>query len=990
MSLEDTRRRLLNKFKEETDTHLLSLQQRLIDLERDPLNSAYIHEIFRAAHTIKGSARMMGFIEISDIANAMEDIFAELREGNLEIKPDTNDLLFEATDTITSSVESALRGEKFQFDPQELIERLHTIACSGTSPQPQNEANNTNRPANTLATPTAAPPPPIPASKAVTNSDKPLPKYNARFKEEADTHLLTLQQRLVDLERDSKNKAIINEIFRAAHNIKGGAGLIGFKDVGTIAGAMEEIFNEIREGKLIIAPQTNDLLFEAIDTLNSMLESWKDGQKFQTDVIGLSQKLMAIARPDEVMPTPAPAASQAQSPNQPATQPQNTRPLASLSDDVIRVAVRKLDDLMNISNELVLGKMEAEATLTNLRKLQELLRTKQRISTPLRNLLNGDGGSLGFMSDELLETLKQTQDIDQEIELLVKNTLRDYEEHTSQLQNRVDELETNILSIRMLPLETIYQDFPRLVRDIARQNGREQPNFVMLGGDIELDKRVLEGIKDPLIHLVRNALDHGIERPENRVAKGKLPVGNLTIAAAQEGGFVLIRITEDGAGIDPERIREVAINKKLVSSAKALATPDDEIINLIFEPGFSTTSIITDISGRGVGMEIVKNNLDRLGGQVMLASQKGLGTTVTLRVPLTLATSRALLVQVGEETYAIPAPSIEEIKYLNQDEIWSREGQDVILHRNYPIPLVRLAELLGPNPRGKHPVFEFLRNNNIKNNKIELPDKGYAPGPIHNNGGVAYYGERAAAAVSGEGFIGLTLADPIAQSYIVKMQQTAQERTAMQRLSFDRIPSVIVGTGDRRICFIVDELVDETEIVVKSLSSLLKQAEYVSSATILGDGQVIMILDIPNLINAARGVLRSGLRRSREKVGRQKRILVVDDSITTRELEKSILEAQGYLVELADDGTVALDMLQRNNIYDLVVSDVEMPRMNGFELTSRIKALPELQSLPVIIVSSLNSEENKRRGIDAGAQAYITKGDFNQNNLLDTIEYLTR
>lgn len=988
MSLEDTRRRLLSKFKEEADTHLLSLQQRLIDLERDPKNADYIREIFRSAHTIKGSARMMGFIEISDIANAMEDIFAELREGKLEMEPKTNDLLFEATDTITNSIESALRGEKLQVNVPDLISRLQGLAHPVASA------------AVTSAQVEAPRPTPASVRPKITNSDTPLPKYNPKFKEEADTHLLTLQRRLVDLERDQTNKAFINEIFRAAHNIKGGAGLIGFKDLVTISSGMEDIFSELREGKLTIEGDTNDLLFEAIDTISNMLEGWQRGEKFETDVAGLTNRLILIARPDAEPEPPRPAeAPSTLVSTTTQSQPATNRPMANLNDDVIRVAVRKLDDLMNISGELVLGKMEAETTLNSLRKLQELLKSRQRFNNPLRNLLASDRSPAdGGLSPDLRENLGQLQAIDSEIETLIKNTLRDHEEHTSQLQNRVDELESNVLSIRMLPLETIYQDFPRLIRDIARQNGREQPNFVMQGGDIELDKKVLEGIKDPLIHIVRNALDHGIERPEVRLASGKLPVGNLVIAASQEGGYVSIHVTEDGAGIDPQRIREVAVKKRMLTEAKALATPDDEMVNLIFEPGFTTAQIITDISGRGVGMEIVKNNLDRLGGQVQVTSQKGQGTTVTLRVPLTLATSRALLVRIGEVIYAIPAPSIEAMTYLSSDEVLSREGRDVILHGAYLVPLVRLEELLGSHPQANHPLFRYLRTHKAKltttvplsmnGNGNSNSNNGNGYNSSNGNGGMVQYSQ-SVAAVHGEGFVGLTLADPDAQSRIIEMQALSRERAVSQRLSFERLPAVVVRTGERRICFLVDELVDETEIVVKNLGSILRKAEYVNAATIVGDGRVIMILDIPNLINAGRGITRSGLRRSRDKQAPRKRILVVDDSITTRELEKSILEAQGYIVELADDGAVALEMLHRNNIYDLIISDVEMPRMNGFELTSSIKATPELRSLPVIIVSSLNSEENKRRGIDAGAQAYITKGDFSQNNLLDTIEYLT-
>lgn len=841
-----------------------------------------------------------------------------------------------------------------------------------------------------------------------------------KFKEEADIHLLSLQRRLVDLESNPDNKQYLGEIFRAAHTIKGSARLMNFMEISAIAHEMENIFAVMRDGTMQLQPETNDLLFEAIDTINTMTDAALKGETPALDVPGLKQRLAAIlpdhlhsngnghghgnaddhtgnghslvsvslAAPTEISNQLVPLKNGAdktlaETPG-PVPIASNLRSVEALSDNVIRVDVGKLDELMNITGELVLGKLEAETTLANLRTLQELLRQRHRVSIPVRNLGNSspEWGKIGNFQ-LIRDTVSQLNLLDTQIDNLIRNTLRDYEEHTSQLVSRVDELESNVKTVRMLPIETIYQDFPLSVRNMVKSNGRELPDFRMYGGEIELDKKVLEGIRDPLIHIIRNAIDHGIEPGKIRLEAGKPRAGRLVISASQDGGYVMIKVTDDGAGVDPDHIRRVAVEKKFISETRAIALSDEDIIQLLYEPGFSTSPIITDLSGRGIGMEIVKTNLERLGGQVSISSEKGVGTTITLRVPVTLATSRALMVKVNGFTYAILAPSVEYLHYLSPEEVLSREGRDVILYGNTLIPLVRLQNLLGDNSHAGHPIFAHHQQGsnrldfNQPNQRFGL-DSSIFSFAENNQGRADRLPE----------MVGLTLADPLAKGRILELQQQHQLKQ-VGRFSSDQLPSVVLGSGDRRVCFLVDELVDETEIVIKSLSPLLGSAPFVKSATINGSGQVVLILDVPNLIAATRTYNSYNQPRQPDKQIVRKRILVVDDSITTRELERSILEAQGYQVDLANDGSEALDLLKNDARYSLIITDVEMPNMSGFELTRRIKSDALLQNLPVIIVSSLNNDDHKRRGIEAGAQAYIIKGNFEQANLLSTIEFLT-
>ncbi len=846
-----------------------------------------------------------------------------------------------------------------------------------------------------------------------------------RFKEETDTHLLKLQRLLVDLEAQPDNTDFLKEVFRSAHTIKGSAKMMGFNDISDVAHEMENILAEMRDGKLKLQSEITDLLFEGTDVINTLVEARVRGEEAHLDVNDLRQRLASVLKP--VVATPAqvllpvaanplpgmvsaahpipPLDEKLLLPVDPVTPQAVLRAINPLNSNVIGVNIGKLDELMNITGELVLGKMEAEATLNNLRTLQDLMRQRQRRSGPIRNFISNQGRDPSEIItwQEIRETLVELNSIDQQLELLVRNTLRDYEEHTSQLVNRVDELENNVKSVRMLPIDALYQDMPPAVRQLARQNGREMPEYRQLGGEIELDKKMLEGIRDPLIHILNNALFHGIEKPEERTKVGKPRIGRLTIATSQDGGYVSIKVTDDGRGINPEEIRKAVIKKGFLSEAKAKITPDEEIINWIYEPGFSTAEIITDSAGRGVGMDVVKTNLEKLGGQVNVTTRIGIGTAVTLRVPVTLATSRALLVRLGDSVYALLAPSIESMHYLTNDKILSREGRDVMLYGDSLLPLVKLQDLINSNQREGHPLFRYQALNSERaalagaggsagarttNDHANGNGNGNSNGNANNGGYFQTNGTYNREAIEGDSFVGLTLADPRAIARIRELQEQNQERRVRQ-YNVDRLPAVVVGNGESRVCFLVDELVDETEIVVKSLSPLLARAQHINSATIMGDGQVIMILDVPSLVKAARSISRTGLRKQRQQIAKSKRILVVDDSITTRELERSILEAQGYIVELADDGTVALEMLNRDSRYDLVISDVEMPNMNGFELTANIKASPTLKAIPVIIVTSLNNGEHKHRGIEAGAQAYMTKGEFEQANLLNTIEYLT-
>ncbi|MFC1975551.1 chemotaxis protein CheW, partial [Chloroflexota bacterium] len=480
---------------------------------------------------------------------------------------------------------------------------------------------------------------------------------------------------------------------------------------------------------------------------------------------------------------------------------------------------------------------------------------------------------------------------------------------TMRLSLIINELQEEIKRVRMLPLSTITTTFGRMVRDLAREQNK-QVTLTIEGGETELDKRVLEQIKDPLIHLLRNAVDHGMETPAERERGNKPAGGHIVLSASQQGNRIVITVSDDGGGLDLEAIRMSATRKGLLRMGEADILNDAEAANLIFNSGLSTSNIITDISGRGVGMDVVRQNVEELHGTLEVEFEPDQGTTFTMTLPLTLASSRGLLVRAGEQTLALPLTSVERMLQIGSSSIASVEGKEAITYQGKPIAVARLADLL------------------------ELPPK---PSDA------------------------------------------------------DKLTVVIVAVAEKRLGLIVDDLVGEQEVVIKNLGKQLAKVAGFAGATLLGSGQVILVLHVADLIKlAARSKPRTLTitDADHKESDQRKTILVVDDSITTRTLEKNILEAVGYEVKLATDGKEALGVLATDGLPHLIVSDINMPRLDGFELTSRIKQDTRYTDIPVILVTSLDSPADKARGIEVGADAYIVKSSFDQGNLLDTIEQL--
>ncbi len=595
----------------------------------------------------------------------------------------------------------------------------------------------------------------------------------------------------------------------------------------------------------------------------------------------------------------------------------------------VRVGIEKLDNLINLVGELVINKIRLDQRLGHLTTLVTNLHNQEKH-------LKKVGRNLEMLSDLFEELPKEyhrggyTEEGIQEfssfdeVKVDLVSIMSQLIEISSQFTELSDDLnlttlrigkitvdlQENIMKVRMFPVDRVFQQFPRVVRDLSRKTGKKM-QLEMSGEETELDKTVIEKIGDPLMHLVRNSIDHGIESPSERVLLGKPESGTIKLSAFHKGNNIIIEIEDDGRGIEIDKIKTSAIAKGIITEREVNQLTKKEVMNLIFLPGFSTSKSVTDISGRGVGMDVVRSNINDLKGSIELYSEPGKGSKIAVKLPLTLAIIQALIVETNGEDYVIPINSVIETTIVYQDEVKYVGDRRVFYGRNEYIPIISLCDVLGNTP-----------SENDKTKSVV----------------------------------------------------------------------VVVTNGEQVLGLEVDLLKGKHEIVVKNLGHYLKKIKNISSATILGDGRVLLILDISSISQTFTG---GGKRRpsiveqslfSGKEMKKTYSVLVVDDSPTVRNIEKNILEGAGYRVVCAENGFEGYEKLSYEN-FDIVITDVEMPKMNGFEFTSKIRASSRFKDMPIIIITTKINDEDKRKGLNLGANLYLGK-PFEQDNMLIAVKRL--
>lgn len=730
------------------------------------------------------------------------------------------------------------------------------------------------------------------------------------FKAEAEEHIRTVTACLLDLENSpsaEKQSETIETVFREVHSLKGSARSVGLKEIESICHPMETVFSSLKRKEVLLAPQMLDLFHRSVDFISLLVLNVETQGTEQNR--SLAQELIKQL---EIVATVSPEAESISAREPPLESPVRSEAQLHLAETV-RIATSKLDPLLYQAEEMILTKLTGTQRTKDLQEINHQLIAWKMESRKWRSrlvaqrnqhfheFLEWNDSHVNFIQSRVLE-ISQAMEKDQ------RNLRRMVDEHLEAMK-----------LVLMLPVSVLTESFPKIVHDLSRDQGKEV-GFVLDGGEIEIDKRILEELKEPLIHLLRNCVDHGMKNPRERIARNKPPRGTIQVTfTAIENRHVEILIADDGEGIDLDSVRTAAVKAGVLSSEIAGRLSPGETLSLIYGSGVSTSSLITDVSGRGLGMTIVREKVEKLGGNISEETKPGHGTTFRIVVPLTLATFRGVLVRIRESEFILPSANIERVVRLRPEKIQTVENRETIRLDDQIVVTVKLST-----------VLEF----------------------------------------------------PLLQPDTASREADSDSRQAPVFI-------VVMKSGKTRLGFQVDEVLAEHQVLIKSLGKQLSRVRNIAGATVLGTGQVVLVLNVPDLMKSAVRTVDEGITAvaKAKPAIRAGRILAADDSITARTLIKSILENAGYSVKTAVDGVEAF-ALARSEEFDLIVSDVDMPRMSGFEFASKIRADKKLGQLPIVLVTALDSREDRERGIDAGANAYIVKSSFDQGNLLEVIHKL--
>jgi chemotaxis protein histidine kinase CheA len=924
-------------FLDEAREYLEKLNADLLELDKfaGTTQPDLVNRVLRGAHTLKGSAAMVNLNNIRDLGHKMEDCLQVVRDNNLKVPRALLDVCFKSLDAIGIMVENFRRTGEDRFTKAQPLIDLFVAYTK------QLQETGTIRDTNITDAP------PVKSAEPETTDFQP-DELQQIFLDEATEYLEKLNADMLELDKfaGTEQPEIVNRVMRGAHTLKGSAAMVNLKNISDLAHKMEDCLQVVRDKNLKVPRPLLDILFKSSDAIGTMLKQFRATGKDALDVsrhILILKEYMAqlqqtgeIKTPLSLEATSAPAESPA---------PPKSK---SFAEETVRIDIRSLNNLVNMSAELVIARNRLTNELAGVTRLinkfmkerNHLAQVNKKILTTIQKNAGERADASGGFSDILKEFSETEFDRFSDLDIIsrdIRATMLNLDETINELRNLSSVLSQNVVKVsgiandlnreivgmRMVPMRQMYTRFQRSFRDIAKGEGKEII-FNTEGEDTKLDKSVMEEIVEPVLHMIRNAIGHGIETPDVRLARGKPAQGTLTIRAYQKGSRIILEIEDDGGGIPIEKVKAKAVRQGLITQEEADAMPASKATELIFLPGFSTADKITELSGRGVGMDVVKNTIRQLKGTVTVETREGKGTKFTISLPITLAVNQALLVSASNHIYAIPLELVLETLSVSSDYLMTDEnGNKTITIRGEEIEFRYLNELLG-----------------------------YSIEPL--------------------------------------------EYRTMHSV-------VVIGLDERKVAVAVEKLISKEEIVIKSLGKHLRNVRGIIGATILGDGQVVVILDMEYLLRpiGERGedvyiqatpaaepepeVIQPTITKRKRK-GTRITVLHADDSPSVRKYVQSILKGANIDVISAEDGLNALNRLtQPNANIDVIVSDLEMPRMNGFEFVTEVRKMEAYKDIPFIIVTARAGDKHRRTGMELGANAFLNK-PFDPSQLIETIE----
>jgi two-component system sensor histidine kinase and response regulator WspE len=967
----------LDLFRQEAETQVALLKQVLPVLKTQSGSMSDLEQATQATHSIWGTARIVNLEATANLAQVMKDCFLAAQNQTVILGEEQIDVLLHAGDLILGMSKAAGTDfERWMTDhswdlstTQKAIATL--IGASGTVSSNSAPAivPPTPKPAAPKPEPVIAPPEPpqptVTAAPVIPASTESLPPivFNIDdesmfdlFRMEVESQVVVMNESLLALEENPQSAQALETLMRAAHSIKGSARIVSLDMVVTLAHVMEDCFVAAQHKSITLNPDHVDVLLQSVDLLqgvsetsNANLSQWL--MDHQARFAGLRSTIEGILSPSAaptapIPPKPEPAIAPVHHPdighdnesvndsdsqsshgavNGNAPAPKQTpepaiaktgtavavkeRPESSAVSDqaaqdrVVRVSAENLNRIMGLAGESLIEANWLQPYADSMMSLKRRLVDLSRALEQLQESLDPDAPP-----QESKERLEVARSRGQECLDFLGDRLTELELYAQRTANLSDRLYREVISSHMRPFADGVQGFPRMIRDLARKLGK-QVNLEITGKATAVDRDILKKLEAPLTHILRNATDHGLELPEERIAAGKSPEGTIRLEAFHRGGMLAITIADDGKGINVEGLRQKVINKNLATPEMAAQMSDAELIEFLFLPGFSTAKQVTEISGRGVGLDIAKSMAQEVGGTVRAMSQPGKGTSFHFQLPLTLSVVRTLLVEISGKPYAIPLARIDQIVTVERTSISDVENREYFTLNQQNIGLIAANQIL------------------------ELPD-----------------------------------APPTTGSLSV----------------------VVVSDQSNPYGLVVDKFLGERDLVVRPLDPRLGKVPDISATSLLSDGSPILIVDVSDMVRSIDTLLTEGrltkVASSPQEIitDKRKKVLVVDDSITVREMERKLLENRGYKVEIAVNGMEGWNAV-RTTHYDLVVSDIDMPRMNGIELVKQIKSHPRLRTTPVIIVSYRDRQEDRVQGLEAGADYYLTKSSFHDDTLINAV-----